>query len=72
MPTNPVVDPIGWTNRGSLGEKEPIIASLGDIWRGQARIIVAVEGACPLRQLLRGVLQYLPHQQHARFRPRKM
>src|SRR6516225_2251589 len=22
---------------------------------------------CPLRQLLRGVLQYLPHEQHARF-----
>ena len=35
--------------------------------------IVEVETrACPLRQLLRGVLQYLPHNQHARFRPRKM
>src|SRR5262245_17923385 len=26
--------------------------------------------ACPLRQLLRGMLQYLPHEQHTRWRPR--
>jgi hypothetical protein len=44
--------------------------SAHDRW-GQARIIVEVEArACPLRQLLRGVVQYLPHEQYARFRPR--
>src|SRR6516165_3871859 len=38
---------------------------------GRPVFVVEVEArACPLRQLLRGVLQYLPHEQHARFRPR--
>src|SRR5262249_49406830 len=35
---------------------------------GRPVCVVEVEArACPLRQLLRGVLQYLPHEQHARF-----
>jgi len=38
---------------------------------GRPVCVVEVEArACPLRQLLRGVLQYLPHEQHARVRPR--
>src|SRR5215510_3063622 len=38
---------------------------------GRPICVVEVEArACPLRQLLRGMLQYLPHDQHARCRPR--